>query len=128
MPDDLAAQIAPIHEGVAALGGPVLSCVGGEADDVAGGEPGDARGDDLRSRPARRGDAEHEARSRDDSIVRPEDRGAQPARSETEMGLGVKLLTDRPVRCASPLAAIAAGFRHDALIGAAPAKNARKGS
>ncbi|MBI3376152.1 MAG: DNA polymerase I [Betaproteobacteria bacterium] len=34
MPDDLAAQIAPLHEAVAALGWPVLAIEGVEADDV----------------------------------------------------------------------------------------------
>ena len=34
MPEDLAAQIGPIHEGVAALGWPVLAVEGVEADDV----------------------------------------------------------------------------------------------
>ncbi len=34
MPEDLAAQIPPIHEGVAALGWPVLAVEGVEADDV----------------------------------------------------------------------------------------------
>ncbi|SDG63503.1 DNA polymerase I [Propionivibrio dicarboxylicus] len=36
MPDDLAAQIAPIHAGVAALGWPILMVDGVEADDVIG--------------------------------------------------------------------------------------------
>ncbi len=36
MPDDLAAQIAPIHAGIAALGWPILSVPGVEADDVIG--------------------------------------------------------------------------------------------
>ena len=36
MPDDLARQIAPIHEGVAASGWPILSLPGVEADDVIG--------------------------------------------------------------------------------------------
>ena len=36
MPDDLARQIAPIHAGVAALGWPILSIPGVEADDVIG--------------------------------------------------------------------------------------------
>jgi DNA polymerase-1 len=36
MPDDLAAQIAPIHEAVEALGWPVLQIEGIEADDVIG--------------------------------------------------------------------------------------------
>jgi len=36
MPEDLAAQIAPIHEAVAALGWPVLEIEGIEADDVIG--------------------------------------------------------------------------------------------
>ena len=36
MPDDLARQIAPIHAGVAALGWPILSVPGVEADDVIG--------------------------------------------------------------------------------------------
>ncbi|MDR0379942.1 MAG: DNA polymerase I, partial [Candidatus Accumulibacter sp.] len=36
MPDDLAAQIAPIHAGVEALGWPILSVEGVEADDVIG--------------------------------------------------------------------------------------------
>ena len=34
MPDDLAAQIAPLHEAVAALGWPILAVEGVEADDV----------------------------------------------------------------------------------------------
>jgi DNA polymerase-1 len=36
MPEDLAAQIAPIHEAVAALGWPILEIEGIEADDVIG--------------------------------------------------------------------------------------------
>ena len=36
MPDDLVRQIAPIHAGVAALGWPILSVPGVEADDVIG--------------------------------------------------------------------------------------------
>src|SRR3546814_5135243 len=36
MPEDLAAQIAPIHKAVAALGLPMLSVPGVEADDVIG--------------------------------------------------------------------------------------------
>ncbi|TEA78427.1 DNA polymerase I [Allopusillimonas ginsengisoli] len=36
MPEELAAQIAPIHKAVAALGWPVLSIAGVEADDVIG--------------------------------------------------------------------------------------------
>ncbi len=36
MPDDLAAQITPVHEAVAALGWPLLNVAGVEADDVIG--------------------------------------------------------------------------------------------
>jgi len=36
MPEDLAAQIEPIHEAVAALGWPVVGVTGVEADDVIG--------------------------------------------------------------------------------------------
>src|SRR3546814_13835185 len=36
MPEDLAAQIAPLHKAVAALGLPMLSVPGVEADDVIG--------------------------------------------------------------------------------------------
>src|SRR5690606_21598797 len=36
MPEDLAAQIAPIHEAVSAMGWPVISVPGVEADDIIG--------------------------------------------------------------------------------------------
>jgi DNA polymerase-1 len=49
MPDDLAAQIGPIHEAVQALGWPVLEIPGVEADDVIGTLAQRARAEGMRS-------------------------------------------------------------------------------
>ncbi len=49
MPDDLAAQIGPIHQAVEALGWPVLEIAGVEADDVIGTLAERARAEGLRT-------------------------------------------------------------------------------
>ncbi len=49
MPEDLAAQIAPIHEAVAALGWPILEIEGIEADDVIGTLAREAEGHGVRT-------------------------------------------------------------------------------
>ena len=54
-----------------------------------GHEPRDARGGDRPHRGVRRRDAQHEARGRQDAVVRAEHRGAQPSAAVAEMALGV---------------------------------------